>query len=326
MTAGSLRVGFAGTPVFAADALAAILAAGFAVPLVLTQPDRPQGRGLRVASSPVKELAAAHGIPVLQPATLKTPEGRAEASAVRVDVLVVAAYGLILPPAVLAWPRYGSINIHASKLPRWRGAAPIQRALLAGDVGTGVTVMQMDEGLDTGPMIDVVEVAIAPRETAGTLTAKLAAAGAAAIVAVLERLAREGKLPAVAQPGDGVTYAVKIGRDDARLDWSQPAVALDRAVRAFDPVPGAFTSWLGQPFKVWGAEPLPPAVAAAGVVPPAGTIVAVGAGGVDVACGEGLLRVKTVQPAGGKRMASSAFAAGRALAPGARFGTDADAQ
>ena len=326
MTVGSLRVGFAGTPAFAADALAAILAAGFAVPVVLTQPDRPQGRGLRVAPSPVKGLAVAHGIPVLQPATLKTPEGRAEATAVRVDVLVVAAYGLILPPAVLAWPRHGSINIHASKLPRWRGAAPIQRALLAGDAGTGVTVMQMDEGLDTGPMIDVVDVAVAPRETAGTLTAKLAAAGAVTIVAVLERLAREGRLRAVPQPGDGVTYAAKIGRDDARLDWSQAAAALDRAVRAFDPVPGAFTTWLGQPLKVWGAEPLPAPGAATEIAPRAGTIIAVGTGGVDVACGDGVLRLKSVQPAGGKRMAATAFAAGRALAPGARLGADADAQ
>ena len=325
MTAGSLRVGFAGTPAFAAEALGAILAAGFAVPVVLTQPDRPQGRGLRVAPSPVKALAVAHGIPVLQPATLRTPEGRAEATAVRIDVLVVAAYGLILPPAVLAWPRYGSINIHASKLPRWRGAAPIQRALLAGDAGTGVTVMQMDEGLDTGPMIDVVDVAVAARETAGTLTAKLAAAGAAAIVAVLERLARDGRLHAVAQPADGVTYAAKVGRDDARLDWAQSAVALDRAVRAFDPVPGAFTVWLGQPLKLWAAEPLPRAGVAPDGAPPAGTIVAVGAAGVDVACGDGLLRVRTVQPAGGKRMAASAFAAGRALAPGARFGAEADA-
>ena len=325
MTAGSLRVGFAGTPAFAAEALTAILAAGFAVPVVLTQPDRPQGRGLRVASSPVKALAVAHGIPVLQPVTLKTPEGRAEATAVRIDVLVVAAYGLILPPAVLAWPRYGSINIHASRLPRWRGAAPIQRALLAGDAGTGVTVMQMDEGLDTGPMIDVVDVAVAPRETAGTLTAKLAAAGAAAIVAVLERLARDGKLHAVAQPADGVTYAAKIGRDDARLDWAQPAVVLDRAVRAFDPVPGAFTFWLGQPLKVWAAEPMPSTIAGTQDAPAPGTIVAVGAAGVDVACGDGLLRVRTVQPAGGKRMAASAFAAGRALAPGARFGAEADA-
>ena len=186
---------------------------------------------MKLQASPVKQRAAGHGIPVLQPPSLKTESGRAEALSVRLDVLVVAAYGLILPPAVLAWPRYGSLNIHASKLPRWRGAAPIQRALLAGDVATGVTIMQMDAGLDTGPVIDTVYIPIAPRETAGTLTAKLASAGAAAIVAVLERLAREGLLPATAQPTDGATYAAKIGRAEAELDWTQSASVLDRAVR-----------------------------------------------------------------------------------------------
>ncbi len=314
----TLRVGFAGTPDFAATALSAVLAAGFPVPIVLTQPDRPQGRGLRLTPSPVKALALAHGIPVLQPPTLKTPEGRAEALAVRLDVLVVAAYGLILPPAVLAWPRHGGINIHASRLPRWRGAAPIQRALLAGDAATGVTIMQMDAGLDTGPAIDAVDVPIAPRETAGTLTAKLATAGAAAIVAVLERLARDGRLDAVAQPADGATYAAKVDRGEAHLDWSRPAPVLDRTVRAFDPVPGAFTQFGGEPVKVWSAEPLAGPAAA-----PAGTVVAAGAAGIDVACGEGVLRIATVQPAGGKRMSAAAFAAGRALVAGMRFGPGA---
>ncbi len=315
MTVGSLRVGFAGTPPFAAEALSAILAAGFAVPVVLTQPDRPQGRGLRVAPSPVKTLALAHDIPVLQPPTLRTPEGRAEVLATRIDVLVVAAYGLILPEAVLAWPLHGGINIHASHLPRWRGAAPIQRALLAGDSATGVTIMRMDAGLDTGPMIDVVPVPIAARETAGTLTTKLAAAGAAAIVAVLERLARDGALASAPQPMDGITYAAKIGRDDAALDWARSAVELDRAVRAFDPIPGAFTLFDGQPVKIWTAEPGSREAAAA-----PGTVIAVSPAGVDIACSEGSLRVKTLQPAGGKRMSAAAFAAGRALAIGARFG------
>jgi methionyl-tRNA formyltransferase len=311
----ALRVGFAGTPVFAAEALAAILEAGFAVPLVLTQPDRPGGRGMKLQASPVKQRAAGHGIPVLQPPSLKTESGRAEALSVRLDVLVVAAYGLILPPAVLAWPRYGGLNIHASKLPRWRGAAPIQRALLAGDVATGVTIMQMDAGLDTGPVIDTIDIPIAPRETAGTLTAKLAAAGAAAIVAVLERLAREGLLPATAQPTDGATYAAKIGRAEAELDWTQPASVLDRAVRAFDPVPGAFTLLGGESTKVWSADPV--AITQTGSP---GTVLAIGADGLDVACGAGVLRLRTVQPAGGKRMSGAAFAAGRGLAPGARFG------
>ena len=313
-----LRVGFAGTPAFAAEALAAILAAGHAVPVVLSQPDRPQGRGLRLAASPVKELALRHSLPVLQPPTLRTPEGRAPALAVPLDVLVVAAYGLILPAEVLAWPRHGGINIHASKLPRWRGAAPIQRAILAGDTATGVTIMRMDEGLDTGPMLDVVDVPIAPRATAGTLTARLAAVGAEAIVRVLARIARGDVPVATAQPADGATYAAKVGRDEARLDWTLAATTLDRVVRAFDPAPGAFTDFAGAPLKVWTAEPVdgPPG-------PAPGAVVAVGSGGIDVHCGEGALRLVTVQPAGGKRMSAAAFAAGRAVAPGVVFGARA---
>lgn len=313
-----LRVGFAGTPAFAAEALAAILAAGHAVPVVLSQPDRPQGRGLRLAASPVKELALRHSLPVLQPPTLRTPEGRAPALAVPLDVLVVAAYGLILPAEVLAWPRHGGINIHASKLPRWRGAAPIQRAILAGDTATGVTIMRMDEGLDTGPMLDVVDVPIAQRATAGTLTARLAAAGAEAIVRVLARIARGDVPVATAQPADGATYAAKVGRDEARLDWTLAATTLDRVVRAFDPAPGAFTDFAGAPLKVWTAEPVdgPPG-------PAPGAVVAVGSGGIDVHCGEGALRLVTVQPAGGKRMSAAAFAAGRAVAPGVVFGARA---
>jgi methionyl-tRNA formyltransferase len=310
-----LRIGFAGTPRFAADALTAILDAGFAVPVVLTQPDRPRGRGLRLTASPVKLLAIARGIPVLQPPTLKAEDGRADALAIPLDVLVVAAYGLILPPAVLAWPRFGALNIHASKLPRWRGAAPIQRAIMAGDARTGVTVMQMDAGLDTGGVVDVVELSIAPRETTGTLTARLAAMGATLMVATLQRLTRERALPATPQPAEGVTYAAKITPADAAIDWSQPAVDIDRVIRALDPAPGARAQWAAETIKVWGAEPMPATTA-----PPPGTVVAVNGDGVDVACGEGTLRLHVVQPAGGKRMPAHAFAAGRALAPGARFG------
>ena len=310
----ALRVGFAGTPPFAAEALAAIAAAGFAVPIVLTQPDRPSGRGMKLTASAVKQKAQELGIPVLQPPSLKTEEGRAAALAVPLDVLVVAAYGLILPPAVLAWPRYGGINIHASRLPRWRGAAPIQRALLAGDAGTGVTLMQMDAGLDTGPMLEVIAVPIAPRETAGTLTVKLAAAGAAGVVGVLERLAREGRVDVTPQPAEGVTYAAKIERADAVLDWRQPAATLDRVVRAFDPLPGASTHLGAEALKVWDAVPL-----ATGSGAP-GTVIAVGPEGVDVACGVGCLRLRTVQPAGGKRMPAHAYARGRQLAPGAMLG------
>lgn len=316
----SLRIGFAGTPPFAAAALAAILAAGGRVQLVLTQPDRPSGRGMTVAPSAVKALALAHGLPVLQPPTLKTDDARAPLLAVDIDVLVVAAYGLILPPAVLAWPRFGGLNIHASLLPRWRGAAPVQHAILAGDTTSGVTIMQMDAGLDTGAMIHTVPVALAPRDTGGTLLLRLTAVGADAIVAVLGRLAADGRLDSTPQPAEGATYAGKIGRTDARLDWTRPALALDRVVRAFDPVPGAATALAGEAVKVWQAQPVPGAgVPAGGAAPAPGTLLAVGPEGIDVACGEGVLRLVTLQPAGGKRMSAAAFAAGRALAPGARF-------
>lgn len=309
-----MRVGFAGTPGFAAEALSAILDAGFAVPLVLTQPDRPRGRGLHVEASAVKQLATARGIPVLQPPSLKSEGAPADALAIRLDVLVVAAYGLILPPAVLAWPRHGALNIHASKLPRWRGAAPIQRAIMAGDAVTGINVMRMDAGLDTGAIVDAVDVPVTPRETAGTLTTKLSTAGAALIVATLERLARDGALPATPQPADGVTYAAKIERADAAIDWARSAIVIDRFIRALDPAPGAYAQWATESVKVWGAEP----VAASSASPP-GTVLAVHADGFDVACGEGALRLRAVQPAGGKRMPARAFAAGRAIAAGARF-------
>ncbi len=313
-----MRVGFAGTPGFAAQALAAILAAGFEIPLVLTRPDRPKGRGLHDEPSPVKRLAGERGVAVLQPATLKTDEARAPLLAVRLDVLVVAAYGLILPPAVLSWPRYGCLNIHASALPRWRGAAPIQRAIAAGDTVTGVTIMQMDAGLDTGAMIEVVPVAIDPRETAATLHDKLAAAGAIAVVDVLSRLARDGVLKATPQPAAGATYAAKVERSDAIIDWSGRADAIDRHIRALDPVPGATTHFGALGVKVWRADPI-----AREHIAPAGTVVAVGKDGIDVACGEGTLRLREVQPSNGKRMAASAFAAGHAVAPGTRFGAPA---
>ena len=309
-----LRVGFAGTPSFAAQALDAVLEAGFPVPVVLTQPDRPSGRGLSVQPSPVKVLAGRHGLTVLQPPSLRAEEGRRDALAIDLDVLVVAAYGLILPPSVLAWPRYGGLNIHASLLPRWRGAAPIQHALLAGDPATGITIMQMDAGLDTGPMIDRVETAIDPRDTAGSLTERLAQMGAAAIVRALRRLEADRSLAATPQPLEGVTYAGKVARADAELDWKQPAVALLRRIRAFDPAPGAFTSLGADTVKVWSA-----AVATGGAAAP-GTVVDVGGEGLDVACGEGTLRLHTVQPAGGKRMSAAAFAAGRGVVRGAVFG------
>jgi methionyl-tRNA formyltransferase len=310
-----MRVGFAGTPAFAATALQAILDAGFAVPVVLTQPDRAKGRGLRVESSPVKALAVAHGLTVLQPASLKSVDARAAVVGIPLDVLVVAAYGLILPPAILDWPRFGCVNIHASLLPRWRGAAPIQRALLAGDAESGVTIMQLDPGLDTGPMLDVVRVPIAAQETAGTLHDKLAAAGATAIVGVLHRLARGERPPATPQPADGATYAAKIDRSDAAVDWRLSSDAIERRVRAFDPVPGATTTLAGEPLKLWRA--VASREAAAGAEP--GTVVSATAAGIVVACGEGTLSVTEVQPAGGRRMGAASFVAGRRVSRGDRF-------
>ena len=317
--AAPLRVGFAGTPQFAAAALHAILAAGFVVPLVLTQPDRPRGRGLALASSPVKALAQINSLPCLQPPSLKIEAAWGPLLAVPLDVLVVAAYGLILPPAVLAWPRHGCLNIHASRLPRWRGAAPIQRAIAAGDASSGITIMQMDAGLDSGPAIEIVDVPIAPRETAGSLHDKLAAVGAGAIVATLQRLEREGVLTATPQSEAGVTYAAKLTRAEAAIDWTLPVAEVDRRIRAFDPVPGAFTTLDRLEVKVWAAQPLALATGRAAAATPPGAVLAVSAAGIDVACGDGALRITGVQPAGGKRMSAQAFAAGRELVPGQQF-------
>ena len=308
----TLRVGFAGTPAFAAIALAAIAAAGFTIPLVLTRPDKPKGRGLNVGVSDVKREAARRAIPVFQPGALKS-DAVAGLLAQPLDVLVVAAYGLILPQRVLVWPRHGCLNIHASRLPRWRGAAPIQRAIEAGDRETGVTIMQMDEGLDTGPIVDRRDVPIGARETAGSLHDKLAEAGAAAIVDVLRRLEGDRRLASTPQPAEGATYAPKIGREDARIDWSRDAQALDRQVRALDPAPGAVTSLDGIALKIWRAEPTDGAPGS-----PPGTIVSA-PDPLVVACGRHALRVLELQPAGGKRMDARAFVAGRALRRGSRF-------
>ena len=313
-----MRIGFAGTPAFAAAVLGSLRDAGFAIVLVLTQPDRPRGRGLNVIPSPVKRVAMDGGIPVYEPATLAPDAARAPILANPLDVLVVAAYGLILPPAVLAWPRYGCINVHASLLPRWRGAAPIQRALLAGDAQTGVTLMQMDAGLDTGPMLDRVRMAIGPRDTAATLEHKLAAQGADCLIAYLRRLAAGTAGPPIAQPADGATYAAKIHKGEAVVDWKATAVDVDRQVRAFDPVPGASTLLAGERVKLWRAHPTP--VVVPGAAP--GTVLATEGDTIVVACGDGGLGIAEVQPAGGRRMSAAAFVAGRRLVPGARFGAD----
>jgi methionyl-tRNA formyltransferase len=312
--AEALRVGFAGTPPFAAAALQAMLDAGFDVGLVLTRPGAPKGRGLKVVPTAVMTLAQGRGISVLQPARLKEDAACAALVGHALDVLVVAAYGLILPPSILAWPRYGCLNIHASLLPRWRGAAPIQRALEAGDAQTGVSIMQMDAGLDTGPVIMKHVVAIAPRENAASLHDKLALAGARAIVTVLERLCAERRLEACPQPAEGVTYAAKIERTEAIIDWSDSAVAIDRRIRAFNPAPGAQTTLAGEVLKIWDAEPV------AGRFGTAGTIARADAGAVIVACGSGALAVRELQRAGARRLPVGAFVAGHPIAPGTRLG------
>lgn len=309
-----MRIGFAGTPAFAATALEAILEAGLPVTLVLTRPDRPRGRGMQVDPGPVKALASARRVPVLQPASLKDPAALPGITATALDVLVVAAYGVILPPSLLAWPKHGCLNIHASLLPRWRGAAPIQRALLAGDAETGISIMRMDEGLDTGPVIMRQPVAIASRETAGSLHDKLALVGARAIVQVLRWLERDGGVPAAAQADAGASYAAKIERAETLVDWRQSAAAIDRKVRALDPAPGAQTTLEGENLKLWEAAP----VGARSGHP--GTVLSAGAAGIVVACGEGALNVTALQRPGGKRLSAGAFLAGRRVATGARLG------
>jgi methionyl-tRNA formyltransferase len=317
-----MRVAFAGTPEFARAALERLHAAGFAIPLVLTQPDRPAGRGMKLQPSPVKQFAQAQGMPVAQPRSLrldgKFPEDAAAArealQSARPDVLVVAAYGLILPQWVLDLPRLGCLNIHASLLPRWRGAAPIHRATEAGDAQTGVTIMQMDAGLDTGDMLLAERIPIAADDTTATLHDKLAALGARLIVEALE-LAACGGLRPVPQPGEGVSYAHKIEKAEAAIDWTQPADAIERRIRAFDPFPGASAQVRGETVKVWRARAL---MQGRGSVAP-GTIVAVDADGIGVACGQGRLEITELQRPGGKRLAAAEFLRGFPLEPGMRF-------
>ena len=310
----TLRVGFAGTPLFAERALRAIAGAGYSLPLVLSRPDRPKGRGMAVQPSPVKAAALELGLEVLQPATLRSPEAQAALAAVALDVLVVAAYGLILPQAVLDWPRLGCLNIHASLLPRWRGAAPIERAIEAGDRETGVSIMRMEAGLDTGPVVEMRSIAIGPRETAGQLHDRLAALGAERILAALSILAAGAALPAVPQPEAGISYAARIRPDEALLDFREDADVLDRRIRAFDPAPGAFAMQSGRRIKVWEAQPID---VPADAVP--GTVLAVGSGGIVVACGRSGLRLTSLQPAGSRRLNATQAQAGRLVVPGDRF-------
>jgi len=304
-----MKIIFAGTPEFAAAALRAVHAAGHEIALVLTQPDRPAGPGLRAQISAVKKLALELGLRVAQPRTMRDPATVAELALPQPDVMVVAAYGLILPPAVLAIPPRGCINIHASLLPRWRGAAPIQRALLAGDTQTGVSIMQMDEGLDTGPLLLQQPVAIAPDDTAGTLHDRLAALGANLIVRALA----ENPSPRP-QDDTGVTYAAKIDKREAQIDWRQTAELNDRKVRAFNPVPGAATVYQEIALKIWEAT----VVRAAGSEP--GIVSAVDASGMTVACGTGALKITALQRAGGRRPSAAAFLAGCDVRIGDRIG------
>ncbi len=292
---------FAGTPDFAVPPLEALLQAGLPVVGVLTQPDRPAGRGRRVRPSPVKRLATARGLPVYQPRTLKDPEAQAEIRRLRPDLMIVAAYGLLLPPEVLSLPALGGVNIHASLLPRWRGAAPIQRALLAGDQETGITIMQMDEGLDTGQILLQHRCPMAPGDTAGALHDRLAALGARAILDYLDRVAA-GDLAPQAQDEGAATYAAKIDKAEAEMDWGQSSVALERAVRAFNPWPVAHTRFEGRPLRIWEARALP-----GGRQGPPGTVLGQSAEGVDVATGDGVLRLVTVQRPGGRAMPATAF-------------------
>ena len=309
--AGGLRVAFAGTPEFAAQALDSILKAGYAVPLVLTQPDRPAGRGMKLSPSAVKQLALAHGIEVDQPEKLRTDAQRARLADCAPDVLVVAAYGLILPKAVLELPRLGCINIHASLLPRWRGAAPIHRAIEAGDAETGITIMQMDEGLDTGPMLLRRALPIAADDTTASLHDRLAALGGDCIVEALAAL-QCGQLSPTPQPAEGVTYAAKIGRAEADIDWSRPALEIERAMRAFDPFPGAVSTLRDTAVKCWKAQVV------AGEGEP-GRVLAVDADGIVVACGRDALRCTVLQRPGSKRLPAREFLRGFPVSVGERF-------
>jgi methionyl-tRNA formyltransferase len=307
-----MRVLFAGTPAFAVPAFEALIDAGHRVALVLTQPVRPAGRGLATAQSPVKQAAARRGIPVYQPTSLKDPAGHTRLREVQGDVLVVVSYGLILPQAVLDIPPRGALNVHASLLPRWRGAAPIHRALLAGDSSTGVCIMQMDAGLDTGPVLLREAVPIAADETAGSLHDKLSAVGARLIVAALDGLER-GALRAEPQPAQGATYAHKIDKAETAVDWSRSAAEIERQVRAFNPSPGAVARLRGDDVKLWQASALDGALA------PPGTVLRAGRGGIEVACAAGAVRITELQRAGGKRLSADAFLRGCAIAVGERF-------
>ncbi len=304
-----MKLIFAGTPEFAVPALAALIAAGHEIALVLTQPDRPAGRGMKLKASPVKELALRHGIPVYQPETLKTAESQAPLAAAQADAMIVAAYGLILPQAVLDLPRQGCLNIHASLLPRWRGAAPIQRAIQAGDTETGVTIMQVVLALDAGDMLKKGTIPITEDDTAQTLHDALADLGGRLMV---ETLAEIDRLTPQSQEATLVTYAEKLRKDEAPIDWTDTAEALARQVRAFNPFPGAQAAMNGEPWKIWFARAVP------GKGQP-GEIIGLQDDALVVACGADALRVEVLQKPGGKRLTARDFLTGNPLKVGDRF-------
>ncbi|ADO46705.1 methionyl-tRNA formyltransferase [[Enterobacter] lignolyticus] len=294
----SLRIIFAGTPDFAARHLDALLSSGHQVVGVFTQPDRPAGRGKKLMPSPVKVLAEEKGLPVFQPVSLRAQENQQLVAALNADVMVVVAYGLILPKAVLDMPRLGCINVHGSLLPRWRGAAPIQRSLWAGDAETGVTIMQMDVGLDTGDMLYKLSCPITAQDTSATLYDKLAELGPQGLIATLKQLAEGATRPEV-QDESQVTYAEKLSKEEARVDWTLSAAQIERCIRAFNPWPMSWLEIDGQPVKVWQAAALPGPVNAE-----PGTILDASKQGIQVATGDGILSLQSLQPAGKKAMSA----------------------
>jgi methionyl-tRNA formyltransferase len=318
-----LRVAFAGTPEFAVPTLRALAASALTLVGVLTQPDRPAGRGRALTGGPVKRVAQELNLPLSQPATLRSPEAAALVASWAADVLVVVAYGLILPPAVLALPRLGCINVHASLLPRWRGAAPVQRAILAGDTETGITIMQMDAGLDTGPILAQERTPIGPEESAQQLLERLGALGAALLLSTLGQ-AQQGLLRPRAQPDQGVAYAAKIGKAEARIDWGRSAGQIARQVRAFNPRPVAETLWQGEQLRIWEARAIG-AGDAGGTggaplsAPQPGDVLGLTHGELLIQCGEGRLALLTLQLAGRRPVTAREFATARALT-GSRLG------
>jgi methionyl-tRNA formyltransferase len=307
-----MKIIFAGTPPFAASALKTLVDAGHEIALVLTQPDRPAGRGMKNTASAVKLLAQKHQYYLLQPSSLKSLELHTELRALRADVMVVAAYGLILPSPILSIPTFGCLNIHASLLPRWRGAAPIERAILAGDQKTGITIMQMDQGLDTGNILLQRSISIEPHDTSQTLHDKLALLGACCIVQALTLL-QEGKLPSIAQNEGEATYAPKVEKDEAEIDWRVDAESIERAIRAFNPRPGAHSRINGITIKIWKGRVMD------GATGEPGEIIATGRDGIVVSCGNSALILEIVQKSGGKKLSASEFLAGHTLHLGNRF-------